>query len=441
MAFDTTGLSGWPDPDTIETAAAAVAESGRKLSGGVEECEAQWRRLYPSFSTGDGGAQNKIETLFDTVKAHGSAVEGAASLVESALDGFAADVRAAQALRDAAFLRIAEHTRLADAGEPAEAGTYSTAAVQEFVNGVSAHLVQAAEECAGKLEGIDADAIADIGWLPELSPSDGTTALAWAEFTSLDYTYTVRTNVEIPVWDYSVTAPSADWVVDPDGNVTRAPFVSSREQVGSRFEIQDVAHHGTRRDWVGLKTPVNPWAYEHIDRYRNHVIRNPGSYNMDVPRFWDLRGRLDDFENGMANGSSAGRVLRVAGPVASLATLGLTYKSEYDDALEELATENPGWSQDQLEDRAREESAVKGTTQAAMDVGAGAAGAMVGTMIGGPVGTVVGFGVGILASWVIKESGLGDAVKDGAQDLWDGASDAAGDAGDAISDAWNSVFG
>ena len=40
-----------------------------------------------------------------------------------------------------------------------------------------------------------------------------------------------------------------------------------------------------------------------------------------------------------------------------------------------------------------------------------------------------------------NESGLGDAVKDGAQDLWDGASDAAGDAGDAISDAWNSVFG
>ncbi|MET1033941.1 MAG: hypothetical protein ABWX68_01715 [Arthrobacter sp.] len=441
MAFDTTGLSGWPNPDTIETAAAAVAESGRKLGGGVEECEAQWRRLYPSFSTGDGGAQNKIETLFDTVKAHGSAVEGAASLVESALDGFAADVRAAQALRDAAFLRIAEHTRLADAGEPAEAGMYSTAAVQEFVNGVSAHLVRAAEECAGKLEGIDADAISDIGWLPELSPSDGTTVLAWAEFTSVDYTYSVRTNVEIPVWDYSVTAPSADWIVDADGNITRAPFVSSRERVGTRFEIQDVAHHGTRREWLGVKTPVNPWAYDKLDWYQRRVDANPRSYTTGGPRFWDVQGRLNDFENGMANGSSAGRVLRVAGPIATVATLGLTYKSEYDGALEELATEHPQWSQDQLEDRAREEAAVKGTTQAAMDVGAGAAGAMVGTMIGGPVGTVIGFGVGIGVSWLVNESGLGDAVKDGAQDLWDGASDAAGDAGDAISDAWNSVFG
>ena len=84
---------------------------------------------------------------------------------------------------------------------------------------------------------------------------------------------------------------------------------------------------------------------------------------------------------------------------------------------------------------------VQGTTKVGLDFGYRAAGATIGTFIGGPLGTVVGFGAGFFVGWAAEELGLNDAIKDGAQWVWDTGNDLAGDAKDAVGDAWNSIFG
>lgn len=442
MAIDSTALADWPSPEGMDTAASGLATKGKELCEKVEDCETAWKGLFPGFKTTPDTVEQKVQAMFDLITTHGDAVKGATSLVEDAVNEFSSTVRELKKRRTEAEARITEHDRLEGAGEPATTGIYTTDAVQGYVNTLVGDLVKAAEDCSSKLEGIDAQSIADAGWLEvDLGSGDYVTIASWASFSKVTYDYTVPTRVTVPVWDYTTSAPSADWVVDSDGNISRAPFITGNQQVGTRVQIQDVEHTGTKKAWSGMRTPINPYAYEHFDWYKNRVDAHSARYTEAGPRFWDAKGRMLDFEEAMRNGGNFTRVLRVAGPIATVASMGLTYKGEYDQALSEVAEEHPEWSQDEIEARAREMSAVQGTVQVGMDIGAGMAGAAIGTAIGGPVGTLIGFGAGIGISWIVNESGIGDGIKDLSQDLWDGGSDLAGDAGEAIGDAWDSVFG
>ncbi|MEE1620470.1 hypothetical protein ACQ7DA_04420 [Zafaria sp. J156] len=89
--------------------------------------------------------------------------------------------------------------------------------MQQYVNSIVGDLAQAAVDCSSALEGIDAGANGDAGWLPELSPSDGLTPHAWMDFQCVTYTSTVPTGGQVPIWDCSVAAPSANWVLDSGG--------------------------------------------------------------------------------------------------------------------------------------------------------------------------------------------------------------------------------
>lgn len=442
MTIDATGLEGWPKPDTMDTAADGLATNGQELCEKVEDCETSWKALFPGFKTGHAAVQEKVEKMFDLITTHGEAVKGSTSMVQDAMNDFSSRVRDLEIRRTEARGRIAEHDRLEGDGDLPEFGMHSTVTLQYYVNTVVGDLANAAEKCGSKLENIDAQAIADAGWLtPSVGPSGYVTVASWAEFSRVGYTYNVLESVEIPVWDYTTTAPSADWVVDPDGNVGRAPFINGPEQVGSRVEIQEVEHRGTKKSWTGLRTPVNGWAYENFEWYSDRVDAHAERYTTAGPRIWDVKGRLLDFKDAMHNGGNFTRALRVAGPVAVIAGAGLTYKSEYDQALKEVAEKHPKWTDEEIRTRAGEMSAVQGTTQIGLDLGAGLAGAAIGTAIGGPVGTVVGFAAGIAISWLANETGLNDWIKDGVQSAWDWGTDAAEPVTDAIGDAWNWAFG
>ena len=439
--FDTTGLSNWPLPSAMETAAADLSSKAKDFKEGVEDCENAWKGLSEPFSMDDSAATDRVLNFYDLVTAHGDVVQASAEKTEDVIGVFADEVRDLETRRTTAFNRIEEHNSRVDDAEEAT-GIYSESSVQTYINTVVADLITAAETCSADLEAITVDALVDEGLMPPgFSTSDAVTVAAMTEFNRVNFTYTVVERHQVPIWDYTTTAPSADWVVDSDGNVTRAPFVTSREVAGYRYEHRTVQQTGTRTSWVGMQTPVNEWAYRNIPAYRDRVDLYPERYSTGGPRFWDVNGRLLDFEDALRNGNNWTRTLRVAGPLATIVTAGLTYKSEYDQALVEVAMEHPDWSTEEIEAQAREMSAVQGTTQVALDFGYGAAGAAVGTAIGGPVGTVIGFGVGMGLGWLAENTGVNDWVKDRAQDAWDGLSNAAEEVGGAISDAWNSVFG
>ncbi|MFC7400859.1 hypothetical protein [Citricoccus sp. GCM10030269] len=439
--FDTTGLTDWPLPADMETAAADLATKAGEFKDGVEDCENEWKGLSAHFSMDESTATDRVLNFYDLVTAHGEVVKATAEKTKDVIGDFAEDVRVLQVRRTTAYGRIDEHNRLVDAGDE-PTGIYTETSVQEYINTVVGDLVTKAEECSGKLEAITVDALVSDGLTPPgLTAGTAVSVAKMTEFDRVNFTYNVVERHQVPIWDYTTTAPSADWVVDADGNVTRAPFVTSREVSGYRYEHRTVQQTGTRTSWVGLQTPVNEWAYRHIPAYRERVDLNPDRYSRGGPRFWDVKGRLLDFEDALRHGNNWTKTLRVAGPLATLVTAGLTYKSEYDKALVELAMEHPDWSTEQIQARAQEMSAVQGTTQVALDFGYGAAGAAVGTFIGGPIGTVVGFGVGMGIGWIAENTGFNDVVKDGAQWVWDKGSDVAEDFGGAVSDAWDSIFG
>lgn len=441
MAFDTTGLTDWPVPDTLDSAAEDLVTQATRFREGVDDCEREWNAITDHFHSNDGATMSRIEEYYQVVTAHGDVVEGVASAVKDHIGVFASDIRDLESRRTTAYSRIERHDELSADGEEPENGIYTETSVQNYINTIVADLVLAAENCSTHLEGIDVQSVIDDGWLPQPTASDGVALVALTEYERVTFNYDVVERHQFPVWDYSTTAPTANWVADSDGNITRAPFVTSREVSGYRYETRTVTHTGARTEWAMMKTPVNTWAYEHIPRYQQKVDLRPDLYTTDGPRFWDAKGRLVDFQDALAHGNNWTRTLRVAGPVATLVTAGLTYNSEYQKALEEVSAEHPDWSQDEIEARAREMRNVQGTTQVGLDFGYGAAGATIGTFIGGPIGTVVGFGAGFLIGWAAEELGFNDVIKDSVQEAWDWGSDVAGDVGDAVGDAWNSIFG
>ncbi|MGO1886128.1 MAG: hypothetical protein ACTH3G_12300 [Citricoccus sp.] len=441
MAFDTTGLTDWPVPDTLETTAEDLLTKATSFRKGVDDCEREWKSITDHFHTDNGTTMGRIEDYFQVIIAHGDVVEGTASKVKDHIGTFAADIRDLESRRTTAYSRIERHGELSADGDEPENGIYSETHVQDFINTIVADLVLAAEDCSARLEGIDVQSVIDDGWLPNPSANDAVGVGALTEYERVTFDYDVLERHQFPVWDYTTTAPSADWIADADGNITRAPFVSGWEHTGYRYETRTVTHRGVRTEWATMKTPVNNWAYENIPRYRDKVDLRPDLYTTDGPRFWDAKGRLVDFQEALAHGNNWTRALRVAGPIATVVTAGLTYNSEYQKALEEVAAEHPDWSQEEIEARAREMRNVQGTTQLGLDFGYGAAGATIGTFIGGPIGTVVGFGAGFVIGWAAEELGLNDVIKDGVQSAWDWGSDVAGDVGDAVGDAWNSIFG
>ena len=155
MPIDTTGLYGWPDPDAIDAAAGALADQGKALREGIEDCETQWQGIFPHFSTDDTAVQQDVNTFFELVTAHGDVVEGACSLTKDIMGNFAEDIRTQQLFRNAALQRTAEHDRLVQAGEE-PTGIYTAAEVQAYINQVVGTLNECAESRASELEAIDA---------------------------------------------------------------------------------------------------------------------------------------------------------------------------------------------------------------------------------------------------------------------------------------------
>lgn len=117
-----------------------------------------------------------------------------------------------------------------------------------------------------------------------------------------------------------------------------------------------------------------------------------------------------------------------------IASTGITCHDQWTRSLAQTAQDHPDRSQDEIESRAREETVVKGTTEAAVDFGAGAAGAGIGMMVDGPAGAAVGFVAGIGISWAVDDFGGRNALADGAMDLYHNAKSKA-------KKVWQSIFG
>ncbi|MGP9659931.1 hypothetical protein [Arthrobacter sp. AOP36-C1-22] len=418
--IDTRALENWPDPSALEGTGKSLRASGKKFSSKVDDASGTWGGVLNHYSSQNHSDEANVTNAFRVIKTQGSLVEGACDAGATTLENYAGEVRTLIVGRRATALeRIDRHHELIADGEDLSPNSiYDESNLQAYVDGTGRRLSEIGDKYSKELDGISFETLDNDGWIA----SDDRTALTssgmalakWFDADTVNFKYTRVTVTRWTAWDVTKMTPSADFIVDSKGVASTPP---------STYKV-------TARSGISMsKLEINGT----LKKYVNRTTTGPAP--------WDVKGRLDHMTDGLKNGSRYTKFVRGAGPVLAIASTGITYHDQWTQSMADTAQEHPDWTQDQIKSRAREETVVKGTTKAAVDFGAGAAGAGIGMMIGGPVGAGVGFVAGIGISWAIDHWGGRDALADEMMDVYDGAKETAAKVKDAGKKVWHSIFG
>ncbi|MCU1633680.1 MAG: hypothetical protein JWM61_2332 [Micrococcaceae bacterium] len=452
MAFDTSGLQQWASPGELEAAAGDIASAGTDVSTTVDGLSSTWSGLSGSYQAPE---QVEVLAVFTSITPHGDVVDLAAGQAKTALAAFAGTVRELEAERTALLAEVSSFEADPPTLDPADPDSPVDAAQQGWLQGdidrLAGRYDDAVTTCVAALKGIDGTADDALTVLsgPEvgLMIAAGTNYASTHTFKRVDVIASRR--VPMPWQQFRFTP------LNPAGPLTAAEIAGDRYLIvdGREVHISNPRHpdhaltvaerytHNGFANAVDWRPEVNERFYESSSAYRARVDANPGDWkpaptsSTPRPTFGELPDRV--------------KALKVGGGAVAVIMAGVTISAERDQAYDRLLVESPRMSEADRKARAIELGVVRGGAKTTFDVGAGMAGAAVGTMIGGPVGTVIGFGVGMgisyLADQDLPEWLGGGSVKDGfadfAENVYDGGKEALSDAGDAISEGWNSVFG
>ncbi|RJT78433.1 hypothetical protein D6T63_13055 [Arthrobacter cheniae] len=452
MAFDTSGLQQWASPGELEAAAGDIASAGADVSTTVDGLSSTWSGLSGSYQAPE---QVEVLAVFTSITPHGDVVDLAAGQAQTALAAFAGTVRELEAERTALLAEISSFEADPPTVDPADPDSPVDAAQQGWLQGdidrLAGRYDDAVTTCVAALKGIDGTVDNTVSTLS--GPEAGLVVAASTNYSST-HTFkrvdiTAYRQVPMPWQQFRFTP------LDPTGPLTAAEIAGDRYlNIGGR-EIhisnpdhpdygRTVSERYTRNGFaaaVDWRPEVHERFYDLSSAYRARVDANPGDWK-PAPTSSTPRPTFGELPHGL-------KALKVGGGVVAVGMAGLTIADERAQAYDRLLVESPRMSEADRNARANELGAVRGGAKTAVDLGAGVAGAAVGTMIGGPVGTVIGFGVGMGISYLADQDLPdwlgGGSVKDAAADLaenaYDGTKEALSDAGDAISEGWNSVFG
>lgn len=451
MAFDTSGLREWALPGGLEAAAQDITSAGADVSTAVDGLSSTWSGLSGSYNAPE---QLEVLAVFSSITPHGDVLERAAAQTASALTAFADAVRQLETQRTALLAEVAAFESDPPTLDPADpdspVDSMQQALLQGDINRLALAYDDAVTACVAALNGIDGTEDDVISTLS--GPNVG---LIVGGATNYSSTYTFK---RVDIVDYRpVPMPWQQFrftPLDPFGTLTDAEIAGDRYLTvdGRDIHISNPEHpdHGrtvaeryVRNGFapaVDWRPSLNQRLYDTSAAYRARVDANPSDWKVPDPTA--PRPTFGELPNGL-------RALRVGGGALAIGMAGLTIYDERTQAYDRLVVEHPEMSESERDARANEIGVVRGGAKTTFDVGAGVAGAAVGTMIGGPVGTVIGFGVGMGISYLADQDlpewlgggSVKDAFADGAEAVYDEGKELVSDVGDALSDGWNSVFG
>ncbi|WP_102160557.1 hypothetical protein [Zhihengliuella halotolerans] len=447
--LDTSGFDGWPSADAIRGEAGALRSGGSVVAATIEDAADGWGNVQRGYRSGEG--REPLVGAMALPLAHGMVIERATDRIAGHLEAFADEVQVLCQRRQALWSEIEVFNFNActpDAPTPGERYE-SRVRLQGLVNSVAADFVEAAETCAALIRSVD---VTEPGFVDAIASREAGVAsgvvgagLKMSQFEDHNFMQKIIEPATILVHSLAPIAvvPSGTYVSSSEGVFMSSAIVYQRQVHAVPGQIvSDMTW--TERTFTNLKPQISSWLFDHNRLYRDWVEKSPTRWQnpsaVAKPPWWRLDRRAVDFVRSVKDAKGWTRAAKVAGPLGIGLTAAATYSDEHQDAQVEVRAKHADWSQEQVDDRAAYEAAVKGTTKVGIDLGAGAAGAAIGTVIGGPIGTIAGFAIGITASYVLDHLGWKDGAADVAVSFSDWSSGAMRGAASSIGEAWEEVF-
>ncbi|WP_130448999.1 hypothetical protein [Zhihengliuella halotolerans] len=449
VPLDTSGLEYWPAAESVRREAGALRCRGSVVAATIEDAADGWANVQRGYRSGEGREQ--LVGAMSLPPAHGVVVQRATDRIAGHLEAFADEVQVLVQRRQALWGEIEAFNLNActtDSPTPGERFE-SRVHLQGLVNSVAADFVESAENCAARIRSVD---VTETGFVDTIASREAGIAsgvvgagLKMSQFEDHRFMQKIIEPATILVHSLAPIAvvPSGTYVSGSEGVYMSSAIMYQRQVHAVQGQIvSDMTW--TERTFMNLKPQINGWLYGRNRLYRNWVRKDPTRWQdlaaRPKPPLWRLDERVADFARSVKDAKGWTRAARAAGPLGVGLSAAATYADEHQDAQIEVRAKHADWSQEQVDDRAAYEAAVKGTTKVGIDLGAGATGAAIGTVIGGPIGTIAGFAIGITASYMLDHLGWKDAAADGLVIAGDWAGDLSGDMAEAVSEVWDELF-
>lgn len=492
VSISTAALTAWESPEAIESAASQLKSNADSFASAVEQADSTWASLPSAYQ---GPNQNEFYHATIPAVRSASSVRETGSSAYDALSEFATELTTLKQQRSQLISDIGafEQQHSSSSEHDLEFGEAEERnSLQSQVGTLQQRYEDLVSTCTGLLgsqSGSD-DAAGNGGWRPDLVGAgldygvplvtelgagfDGPSVSREYQRINTHTTFANGTQE----WDTltpkpTVTNTSWSWFGVPlNGMSASALKQAGQRNVTPGATVMDRLRNGFGRSFVGnlpVGADIQAWQDSRNGKYARNGLTNPStSKPVPVTRHdgatMTSQTTTQTRTSGLDMRGGLNRVMRGAGTAGTLASAGLQFKSDREANMEQLATENPDMTEDDIRSEATHDAVANTAGRTATTVLASAGvGAAVGTAIPIPVvGTAAGFVAG-LGTGAVMEVGFlpdwdGDGEKDSVGDVfghgaevgwdyirhdaaddlsgaWDGAKNLAGDAGDWISES------
>ncbi|GHC99803.1 hypothetical protein [Zhihengliuella salsuginis] len=437
--FNTAQLYQWEQPSLLQADAEQIRTAATSFAASIENGHATWQGLQQSYQDASAGS---LHTALDTPLRKAEAIHDAGGRTAETLESLADDIQACVDVRDTLVTRIRafEADRAATFGTPNDyqAGVHDAANFMQEIADLQDRYLVAIQICVARLNDIAGETTSlTEPWLTPTHPLHltkeafvaGGTALRTATSTTMASDeagkFWLRPRDRAAVGDSNI-GPGF-WGDQKDILAKQTKNLIDSPSTGIFDNTKDFKE-GLKRGALGAM----PIAGE-VNALRGRPQTTEATAKIGDKTFTTTITR--DNSKSTKLGQFGIRGLASAG---TLLGIKLTYDTERDYRITELAAEHPTLSADAIRAEARHDAAAQAVGQAGANVGASAAaGAAAGSVIPGPgtlagtiVGAVVGIGSGVLVNAKVAD-GDGDGEK----------GSVASATGDLIQEGWRKVRG
>lgn len=445
VSISTGAFTTWEMPWSIQTPASQLKSHAESFASHVEQADSHWVGLPGAYS---GPSEQTLFSALNPAKVSAEFIRNSGILAETALGDFATGLQMLRQQRSALVADIESFNSAHDdtAEEDLDALEHRELdALREAVDRLQASYENLVSNCAELLGHIKSGEVHGDTF-SNTEQFDGF-PVGWDDFTDVAGWWDVETThtwqgTETEIFDPRTGQTTLDPSVtntSPAGTSTNltlfdAPIGSVASTVGGSSMLGTVGS-AMRND----RSPGANWRDRMRNGFRGRFLDGlPGTADYRAwsqgpstnttttasdPRYSTGSDGTSRSERTVTNtrstntlGNNLNRVATGGGSVATVALAGNQFVNEREARQQQLAEENPGMSDEEINSEATHDAAAHTAGSAGSSILASAAvGAGVGSAV--PVaGTAIGFGAGVVAGVVMEAPLLPDVTGDGTRD-------------------------